>query len=108
MYQNISINEAIVQLIGDEYAKWSRSGAEALIKYLEDLEDDIGNPIEFDRVALRCDFSEYKSVLEGAEDYDFIPSDDEDEDEIEAAALKYLEYRTTVIQFEGGVIIKQF
>lgn len=108
MYQNISTNEAIAQLMGDEYVNWSRSGAEALVEYLEELEDDIGNPIVLDTVAIRCDYSEYESSLEAAEHYDFIPPDDEDEDDIEAEALKYLEDRTTVIKFEGGVIIERF
>lgn len=108
MYQNISTNEAIAQLMGDEYANWSWNGAEALVKYLEELEDDIGKPIVLDTVAIRCDYSGYESSLEAAKHYDFIPFDDEDEDDLEAEALKYLEDRTTVIQFEGGIIIQQF
>ncbi|MDJ0504157.1 MAG: hypothetical protein PX635_02785 [Nostocales cyanobacterium LE14-WE12] len=107
MYQKLSTDEAIKLLKYDHSAGWSWEGATALIEYLENLEDS-DKPIKFDRVALRCDFSEYDSVLEAAEHYDFIPPDDEDEDEIEAEALKYLEDRTTVIQFEGGVIIKDF
>ena len=112
MYQKLSTYEAIKLLKYDHSAGWSWEGATALIEYLENLEDSLDKPIEFDRVALRCDFSEYDSVLDAAEHYDFIPPDDddedEDEDEIEADALKYLEDRTTVIQFEGGVIIKDF
>ena len=108
MYHNLNTNQATLLLKEDEYAHWSWSGAEALVKYLEELEDSTGKKIEFDTVAIRCDFSEYDSVLAAAEHYDFIPPDDEDEDEIEADALKYLEDRTTVIQCEGGVIIKQF
>ena len=106
MYQNLSTDEAIKLLKDDDSAGWSWDGAKALIEYLEELEDSLDKPIEFDRVAFRCDFREYESVLEAAEHYDFIPPDDEDA--IEANALKYLEDRTTVIQFEGGVIVQQF
>lgn len=106
MYTNLSTDEAIKLLKDDDNADWSWSGATALIEYLEDLEDSLDKPIKFDRVAIRCDYSEYGSVLEAAEHYDFIYPDDGDEKE--AAALKYLEDRTTVIQFEGGVIIQQF
>lgn len=106
MYQNLNTNQAIKLLRVDEYAHWSWSGAEALVEYLEDLEDSTNTKIEFDTVAIRCEFSEYESVLEAVEHYDFIPSDDKDE--IEADALKYLEERTTVIQFEGGIIIQEF
>jgi hypothetical protein len=109
MYQNLNITQATALLMEDEYAHWSWSGAVALVEYLEDLEDSTDTKIEFDTVGIRCEYSEYESVREAAEHYDFIPPDDEDDkDAIEAAALNYLEERTTVIQFEGGVIIQQF
>ena len=108
MYQNVSTTQAIARLMEDQYAHWSWDGAKALIEYLEKLEDSLDKPIEFDTVAIRCDFVEYESVLEGAEDYGFIPHDEDDEDEKKADALKYLEDWTTFIQFEGGVIIRQF
>lgn len=111
MYTNLSTTEAIKLLKEDDNADWSWSGAEALIEYLEELESSGGKSIEFDRIAIRCEYSEYSSALEAAKDYDFTPpenEDDEDEDVIEAAAIAYLENRTTVIKFNGGVIIQQF
>lgn len=109
MYRNLSTDEAIKLLKDDDSASWTWDGAKALIGYLEDLENTIGKPIEFDRVAFRCEYSEYNSVLEAAKDYGFTPeNEDDDEEEIEASALAYLEDRTTVIKFEGGVIIQQF
>ncbi|MFN7337981.1 MAG: hypothetical protein ACK5SY_00085 [bacterium] len=108
MHQNISTDEAIKLLKEDDNADWSWSGAEALVGYLEDLEDSLDESIEFDRVAIRCEYSEYSSALEAAEHYGFIPEDDEDEDDVESSAITYLEDKTTVIKFEGGVIIQQF
>ena len=108
MYQNISTDEAIKLLKEDDNADWSWSGAEALVEYLEDLEDSLDKSIEFDRVAIQCEYSEYSSALEAAEHYGFIPEDDEDEDDVESSAITYLEDRTTVIKFDGGVIIQQF
>ena len=108
MHQNISTDEAIKLLKEDDNADWSWSGAEALVGYLEGLEDSLGESIAFDRVAIRCEYSEYSSALEAAEHYGFIPEDDEDEDDVESSAITYLEDRTTVIKFEGGVIIQQF
>ena len=108
MHQNISTDEAIKLLKEDDNVDWSWSGAEALVEYLEDLEDSLGESIAFDRVAIRCEYSEYSSALEAAQDYGFIPEDDEDEDDVESSAIAYLEDRTTVIKFEGGVIIQQF
>ena len=108
MHQNISTDEAIKLLKEDDNADWSWSGAEALVGYLEGLEDSLDKSIAFDRVAIRCEYSEYSSALETAEHYGFIPEDDEDEDDVESSAITYLEDRTTVIKFDGGVIIQQF
>lgn len=108
MYINLSTDEATRLLKKDENAHWSWSGAFALIEYLEDLEEQTNQKIEFDRVAIRCDYSEYSSILEAAKDYDFIPPEDSDQEEIEAAALAYFENLTTVIKFESGVIIQHF
>ena len=104
MHQNISTDEATKLLKEDSCANWSWSGARALVEYLEDLENSQDISIEFDRIVFRCEFSEYSSALEAAQDYGFIPEDDEDDIE----AITYLENRTTVIKFEGGVIIQQF
>jgi hypothetical protein len=66
MYSNLSTAEAINLLMGDDNADWSRDGAEALIEYLEELESSDSKSIEFDRVAFRCEYSEYYSILEAA------------------------------------------
>lgn len=47
------------ELLTDENAKWSTSAANALAEYYENLSDDIGQNINFDRVAIRCEWSEY-------------------------------------------------
>ena len=93
-------------LVRDEYAGWSRAGALALAKYLEEYEKDTGEEMELDVVALRCDFSEYASASEAAGEYDRGPADDDDDKE--AAALEWLQDRTTVIEFDGGVIVQAF
>jgi hypothetical protein len=108
MHRNISTDEAIKLLKEDDNADWSWSGARALVEYIEDMESDENIRIEFDRVAFRCEFSEYSSALEAAQDYGFIPEEEDDEDDIESSAITYLEDKTTVIKFEGGVIIQQF
>ena len=48
---------------------FSYQGLRALFEYLEDLEDSTGEEIEFDIIALCCDFTEYESVEEYARDY---------------------------------------
>ena len=108
MKKTLSTSEASDLLVADKDAGWSYAGARALVKYLENLEDDTGEEIEFDRVALRCDFSEYESAREAAEEYGWEPDEDADSDDAEEAAAEWLADRTTVITFNGGVIVQQF
>lgn len=55
----MTVDQMARDLIDDDNAGWTRSGAYALAEYLDELSEDIGEPIEWDRVAIRCDFSEY-------------------------------------------------
>lgn len=110
MKTTLSTTEAANILIADTCARWSRAGAFALVEYLEELEDSTGEEMEFDRVAIRCDFSEYDSLQEAAEDYGWKPDShiEEDGSECDADALQWLQDRTSVIEFDGGVIIQNF
>lgn len=76
---------------------FSRSGALALFNYLEQYEEDTEHELEFDPVAFRCDFTEYKNLKEIAHEYGEEYGD-----------LEYLEQSTQVIEFEGGLIIANF
>ena len=58
MINTLSTNQAVTELMADDNANWSYEAATALVEWLEELEDSSGEPIEFDPVALRCDFSE--------------------------------------------------
>jgi hypothetical protein len=108
MKQTLTTNQAADLLLADKDAGWSYAGARALVEYLENLEDDTGEEIEFDRVAIRCDFAEYPNAHEAAEDYGWEPDEDADEDAIEKAAAEWLDDRTTAITFDDGVIIQRF
>jgi len=93
--------------------QFSYDGLKALFEYLEDFEEDFGEEIELDVIALCCEYSEYDSALECAKDYPFFEDledidEDLDEDEKEEAALDYLRDRTSVIEFDTGIIIQSF
>ena len=81
---------------------FSGAGLSALFEYLEQLEDDIGEQIEFDVIGICCDYSEYESATEVASAYGQIEYTDE------AEALDYLRENTDVIEFDGGVIIRNW
>ena len=108
MKTTLSTSEAADLLAADKNAGWSYAGARALVEHIERVEEDTGEEIEFDRVALRCEFSEYESAREAAEEYGWEPDDDADSEDAEEAAAEWLADRTTVITFNSGVIIQQF
>lgn len=97
---------------------FSYEGKRALFDYLESVEDDMGSEIELDTVALCCEYTEYESAMEAAQDHgyeeivDLEPHGSVDLEEVaaleEKQALEWLEKKTQVIRFEGGLIIQQF
>jgi len=111
MIQTLNTSQAAHLLVSDEYAGWTYSGAHALVEYLEDLEEQLGTPMEFDTVAIRCDYSEYKHAVEYADQFaEFTDEivEGETSEENEARALEFLQERTQVIEFEGGIIVMSF
>lgn len=73
-------------------------GLEALFDYLEQLEQDTGEEIELDVIALCCEFSEYEDIEEFQRNY----GDDYE-------TIEDIEYQTTVIPVgDEGFIIADF
>ncbi len=98
MIKTITEHEFVDAIRGDEYNIMSYEGARALFKYIENLEDDIGEQLEFDRVGIRCDFSEYENLEEVLEQYSSIKN------------LRQLQDHTTVIEVPDSdkLIIENF
>ena len=109
MKTTLTTHEIATALKRDDNANWSYNGARALAEYLEAIEEDTGEEMEFDVVALRCDFTEYSSAVDAIDEFDHdVDLDAGDDDEKEEAALSWLRWRTQVIEFDGGVIIQNF
>jgi len=123
MKTTLSTTEAAHRLIDDENANWSPAGAYALVEYLEELEADIGEEIEFCPVGLRCDYSQYSSLeewateqfrshVDGVDELGLTLGDDgkieESPDEIDAAIREYIRDRGTLLEFDGGIIVSSF
>ena len=62
MINTLTTNQAVTELLKDDNANWSYEGATALVEWIEDFEENQGEPIEFDPVGLRCEFSEYTAT----------------------------------------------
>lgn len=92
---------------------FSYAGLRALFNYFEEYEEGTGEEIDFDMVAICCEYAEYASALECAVSYGYAMDGLSEEDE-EAQALSWLEDHTQVITFDDntvdgrGVIIMQF
>lgn len=113
----LSTSYAVDLLRNDDNAKWSWNGAVCLVEYLEELEEDSGEEIEFDYVSIRCDFSEYESLEDWADDYwqtgkdmiDELGLDrDDDASEILCAVRDFIQDRGTLLEFSGGIIVSNF
>ena len=118
MKQTINTYQAVDALLQDDNASWSIEWAKALVEYLEELEEDLGEEIELDVVAIRCDYSEmtleevlnnYLEIREDFEEYKDreeeanAPIEEEDQEVIKQIISEY----TTVIEVNDNKIIIQ-
>ena len=98
--------------IAGRQAQFSQSALEALFEYLEQYEEGSGEELELDPIGICCEFAEYASAREAAVEYgwdEYVPDVEEEEDNIEAEALKWLQKRKTAIELPtGGVVIQSW
>lgn len=103
---------------------FTREARRALFEYYEEMEADTGEEIDFDPIAICCDWSEYDNAGSWAEDYydkaqfdqklaEFIDNVDLDagevfRGEIDAPFLEELKEYTQVIEFDGGILVMAF
>jgi hypothetical protein len=88
---------------------FSPDGLIILFEYLEQWEQDTGEELELDVIALCCDFSEefWRDV---AEDYGIEIKDIENEEDQQQAVMDYLSAHTSVcgITDDGGIVYQVF
>lgn len=132
MKLELSTSYAVDLLLRDEHAGWSYKGATALVEYMEDMEEDLGEEINFNVVDFRSDFSEYKSLRDWLTSYfgrplkealksagiDHEETDLDAEDKtwlggppggylisLDVLIADYIRARGTLIEFDGGIIV---
>ena len=91
----------------EEFEKYEREnqfsyeGKKALFEYLNELAENIGQPIELDIIGLCCEYTEYNNLQEFNDNYSYSIDEVDSIDEIE--------YYTTVIPInEEAFIIQDF
>lgn len=76
----------------------------ALFEYFEAFEDDTGEELELDPIAICCEWQEFETALSGAKAFGFQDGvDSKDETPIE-----WLENRTQALEFKDGVVVRVF
>ena len=100
MFEIITASTAAQRMSKEKDNGFSYAGALALIEYLDDAsESEHGE--EFDPIAFRCEFSEYETAIVAINDHS-----GEAFQGTEQEALERLQDKTTVIPFEGGIIMQ--
>ena len=102
-----------------EFAEWlkqsdnyknnfSFDGANAVQAYYDELSEDLGENIEFDPVGWCCEFSEYKDFDTFQHDTGYTQNGVEYLGYENIHNLDELKDNTTVIEFDGGLLVAQF
>jgi len=79
---------------------FSYDGLNSLFDYFEELEEDMGQEIDFDPIAICCEFTEYENLEEIKKSYSSVEINNIDD----------LRYRTYVIEIDDSdkLIIQDF
>jgi hypothetical protein len=94
MKKTVSVYDFIDEFRGGQYKNnFSYEGLKALFEYFENYEEETGEEIELDVVAIACDWTEYESLEEIKENYSCIET------------LEDLYNYTSVIEVDNGDII---
>lgn len=88
--------------------QFSYEGLEVLFDYLEQYEDDTGEELELDVIALCCDF--YEDTVESiAANYSIDLTECDDEDEQAEVVREYLEDNGALVgEVTGGFVYRAF
>lgn len=131
MKNTLNTSEAASLLMADENAAWTMAGARALVEHIEQIEEDCETEIEFDRVELRCEYSEHVSLIDWAdqhfanyreefgieyispvtgesEDQSALDCDGNFHDEVLDSITEYIQDHGQLIEFDGGIIVSEF
>lgn len=123
MKTTLTTYQAADILSNDENSSFTRAGAFALVEYLENIEDETGEEMQFDSVGIRCDWSEYADLMEWGK-YHFANMMDaisklnlnldgegrvaNGDTEVDDKIRDFIRDNGELIEFDGGVIVSNF
>jgi hypothetical protein len=85
-------------------AQFSYEALDAMFKYLEEIEEDTGEPVELDVIALCCGYEE-ADVNEIIDSYGLDASGCKSDDDRWGLAEKYLDDHTNIIWSKGDTFL---
>ena len=97
MKTTINLNDFIQGFKDTDRNYYTYEGYKALFNYFELFEDDCDIQIEFDVIAICCEYTEYENLAEIIETYPNVIENLDD-----------LYNHTQVIEFDNGIIIQDF
>ena len=103
MYQEVSFGDFVDAF--NDYGRgdsFTYKAKKALFQYLEEYEESTDSEIELDVIALCVEYTEYESLEDIANKYPDMQDKDEEE------MMEWLQDRTQVVEFDGGIIIQDF
>jgi hypothetical protein len=99
--KTIVTSHSFIEAFCGRETQFTRPALEALFQYFEQVEEDTDTEITLDPITICCQWAEYSSVIEAANDNGFrgVAGDSE------AHALDYLHEHTQVVEFSGGIVV---
>jgi hypothetical protein len=92
----------------DRLENFSYEGRELLFEMLESIEEDTGEEMELDVIAICCDYSE-ETPKDIAANYSIDISECDDDDEIMETVMEYLNDNTMVVgQTDSAIVYQAF
>ena len=102
MKRTITESEFMDGFTGSYADSFSHEGMKALYEYFTQLEEDTSFEIEYDPIAIHCEYTEYEDFTEFRDEYEDYVYEHKIKD------LETLQEHTQVIEYKGGFIIQQF
>lgn len=97
IYKEITTFEMVHSLLTDDNAAWTFEQAESLVEYYERLSEDLDENIEWDYVAVRCEWSAYDDFNAVKNAYTYP----------EMNNIQDLQDNTTVLECDDNTILIQ-
>lgn len=123
MKKTLTTYEIAHELLQDTNAAWTYAGAFALAEHFEQLEEETGEEMELDIVAIRCDFTEYanleewagihfRSHVDAVNELGLTIGDggalEESSEEQDEAIRDFIQENGRLLEFDGGIIVSSF